>query len=298
MDGRRSIRERINIASGSVMRQSQVGDDLQRRSKQLEMEVGGPARLGFAPVVVAPRRPCSQYVDRAVDAAHGRPRTCTRDRTRLNDFLNLELVSKGVGYATLAGSLLYKVPQVWRVLEKRSGEGISLSGLALETTGTVTGAIYSLRCRFPFSTFGESLFIPVQNWAIMALCIFYERAPALPWFAWFFLLLGSALLLLLPQCPMALLTTLNLAGTPIMLSSRVPQLHMNWRNKSTGQLAPITLALQLLGNIARLFTTLVQVRDPVVLFGFLSATCLNGTLFFQWWYYRGKSPSRPVTGNP
>jgi len=40
---------------------------------------------------------------------------------------------------------------------------------------------------------------------------------------------------------------------------------MNYQNKSTGQLALITVLLAWAGNVARVFTTLQEVKDPLLL---------------------------------
>ncbi|KAJ8903850.1 hypothetical protein NDN08_000383 [Rhodosorus marinus] len=205
-----------------------------------------------------------------------------------------EMLSMVIGYATLAGSLLYKVPQVARVARHQRGDGISVSGLSLETLGTSLSGVYSTRSRFPFSTYGESLFIPVQNLAIMALVIFFERAPAKPWILWLLLYIICLVTLMLPGTSMTIVAFLNVCATPIMYVSKVPQLLLNFQTKSTGQLAPITLGLQLLGNVARIFTTIVQVRDPIVFLGFISAFFMNGALFLQWWIYRSSTAVPPA----
>lgn len=207
----------------------------------------------------------------------------------------MELASIVVGYSVLAGSMLYKLPQVLRVATRKRGQGISLSGLALETVGISLAGAYSLRRGFPFSSFGETLFIPLQNVAIMALVVKYVGADATPWMVLLLLYLAMCTLLMQPVVGVKVLALLNVCATPISYFSRVPQLVMNWRAKSTGELAPVTLALQLLGNIARIFTTIIQVRDPVILISFMSATILNGALFLQWWYYskKGDLTSKP-----
>mmetsp|Transcript_1197 Transcript_1197/g.3692 ORF Transcript_1197/g.3692 Transcript_1197/m.3692 type:complete len:249 (+) Transcript_1197:151-897(+) len=202
----------------------------------------------------------------------------------------VEALSKLVGYAVLSGSLMYKLPQVARVYNKKKGQGISMSGIVLETLGIALAGVYSLRSAFPFSTFGEALFIPLQNLAIMALIIKYERLSAVKWALALLAFLAGTAVLMLPAVTIKALAVLNLCANPITYFSRVPQLHLNWKTKSTGELAPSTLGLQLLGNLARIFTTIVQVRDPVVLISFVSATFLNGALFFQWWHYRNRTP--------
>jgi hypothetical protein len=61
----------------------------------------------------------------------------------------------------------------------------------------------------------------------------------------------------------------------------VPQIAKNARAGSTGQLSFITVTLNFLGNIARIFTTLTEVPDPILLWGVFTSTALNGTLFAQ-----------------
>ena len=48
----------------------------------------------------------------------------------------------------------------------------------------------------------------------------------------------------------------------IHLCARPPQVIQNQRQRHTGQLAIITCALNVLGNIARVFTTLQVLDDP------------------------------------
>jgi mannose-P-dolichol utilization defect protein 1 len=61
----------------------------------------------------------------------------------------------------------------------------------------------------------------------------------------------------------------------------VPQIVENAKSGSTGQLAFITVTLNFFGNVARIFTTLTEVPDPVLLWGVFSSAALNGTLFAQ-----------------
>ena len=55
----------------------------------------------------------------------------------------------------------------------------------------------------------------------------------------------------------------------------------NFKQGHTGQLAIITLVLNLAGSFARLFTTMQETGDPVQVAGFGVAILLNGTLVLQ-----------------
>lgn len=204
----------------------------------------------------------------------------------------LSVLSTVVGVCVLIGSLLYKLPQVIRVLKNKSAKGISVLMYALETLGTTFSALYFTRRQFPFSTYGETVFIMFQNVALLAMIVYYQRLPRTPAFvlaALYFIMMAA---LLSQLVPLSLLVFLQLCSIPILNLARVPQIVLNYNRKATGELSPITLGLQLLGNIARIFTTLTQVGDPLMFASICVATCFNAVLFAQWIYYsnRLKSP--------
>lgn len=80
----------------------------------------------------------------------------------------LTLLSTAMGYVIIAGSMLFKVPQAVRIFRKQSAEGLSASMYVLETAGIAMSLAFSMRNAFPFSTYGEAVFILLQNMAIMA----------------------------------------------------------------------------------------------------------------------------------
>jgi len=69
------------------------------------------------------------------------------------------------------------------------------------------------------------------------------------------------------------------------LMARVPQIILNHRQKHTGQLAFLSFALAFLGNLARVFTTLVKLSDPLTLASHLIAATLNGIIVGQILFY-------------
>lgn len=76
------------------------------------------------------------------------------------------------------------------------------------------------------------------------------------------------------------------------MASRGPQILENYRNKSTGVLSLITFVLACAGNYARVFTTLVEVPDKLVLvgcahqFNIVLSAVLNTTILGQIVAYR------------
>lgn len=184
----------------------------------------------------------------------------------------------------LCGSLLYKLPQLLRIHRSRSATGISSTMFSLETLATSFSAIYFLRRSFPFATYGELFFILAQNIAILAQITVFQkhdrRRAAAVALAYAALCTG-----LITSAPPAVLAWLQVAAIPILNAGRIPQILLSWRRKSTGELSLVTLALQVAGNLARVFTTITTVGDGLMLLGVSVSTLFNSVLLGQWVRY-------------
>ena len=79
-------------------------------------------------------------------------------------------------------------------------------------------------------------------------------------------LAGAAWWLFGGACPPALLTTLQVGSVAVLaLGGRLPQILLNVRRGDSGELSLISCGLSLAGNLARIFTTAILVRDPIIL---------------------------------
>ncbi|XP_052050806.1 mannose-P-dolichol utilization defect 1 protein isoform X3 [Apodemus sylvaticus] len=61
------------------------------------------------------------------------------------------LLSKGLGLGIVAGSLLVKLPQIFKLLGAKSAEGLSLQSVMLELVALTGTVVYSIANSFPFS---------------------------------------------------------------------------------------------------------------------------------------------------
>jgi mannose-P-dolichol utilization defect protein 1 len=59
--------------------------------------------------------------------------------------------------------------------------------------------------------------------------------------------------------------------------------------KHTGAQSLITNTLNLVGGLARIFTTLNETGDMTVVMGFLLSVALNATIFAQYWVYKANT---------
>jgi len=91
----------------------------------------------------------------------------------------------------------------------------------------------------------------------------------------------------LVNLPKETIAFLQITTLPLGLFSKLPQIAQNHRAKSTGQLSTFAVAAQILGCLARLFTTATEVKDPLVLASFFLALVLNVVLGLQIWAYFG-----------
>ncbi|EGO24740.1 hypothetical protein SERLADRAFT_468502 [Serpula lacrymans var. lacrymans S7.9] len=202
-------------------------------------------------------------------------------------------LSKGLGLGIVVGGSIMKVPQLLLILSARSARGLSLPAYVLETLAYAITSAYSYRSDFPFSTYGENLFLTIQNTLITLLIIQYPTALAKKSqnktsqlaVATVATVAAGFTLYSLPKDTLALL---QLATLPLSLFSKLPQIMQNSRAQSTGQLSAFAVISQIAGCLARLFTTATEVGDAIVTAGFALALVLNIILGAQLWMYWGK----------
>jgi mannose-P-dolichol utilization defect 1 len=252
------------------------------RTQSVAVQVGGRAALSPRRRPAAAAAAATVLVAGAVPAAPAAPPPASA----------LGLLSTGVGSLVLLGSIFYKLPQVLRIARRRSGKGISVVMYSVETVATTFSALYFLRRAFHFSTYGELFFIILQNAVILSQIAAFENLDRVRTAAAAVLYAAAVAFLASPAAPLTLLMALQLAAIPLLNLARVPQIVLNWRRKSTGELSPVTLGLQVVGNVARIFTTLASVGDALMLLGVLVSTAFNTALVGQYIHYNTSSKDR------
>jgi len=94
------------------------------------------------------------------------------DNINLSDSECLKLgISKGLGIGIIGASSVVKIPQLLKLLNSQSAEGLSFLSYFLETASYLITLAYNVRQGFPFSTYGEIALIAVQNIAIAVLIL-------------------------------------------------------------------------------------------------------------------------------
>jgi len=203
----------------------------------------------------------------------------------------------------LSFSLLEYLLMKCIVVNAGSARGLSLPAYVLETLSYAVTLAYAFRHQFPFSTYGENLFLTLQNTIITLLIIYHAPTRALTRSSSSKsqkIIIASLLTLAsafgLYTIPTDLLSILQMTTLPLSLFSKLPQIRQNARSQSTGQLSAFAVISQIAGCLARLFTTATEVGDSLVAAGFALALILNIVLGAQLYMYWGQGDVKDEFG--
>ncbi|ESO83862.1 hypothetical protein LOTGIDRAFT_132691 [Lottia gigantea] len=201
------------------------------------------------------------------------------------------VISKCLGFAIIAGSCIVKLPQVIKILRAKSGEGISLPAVTLELIAITASLSYGFAHGFPFSSYGEAGFLVFQT-AIIAFLVLLFSGKTVSGLGYIAVYVGILAYLLSPSVNMSLLAGLQASGAGIVAISKMIQAHANFKNGSTGQLSAVTVFLLFFGSVARIFTSIQETGDKLVIFQYVVSTAFNGLIVAQMIYYWNSSSSK------
>ncbi|KAI9807922.1 MAG: hypothetical protein M1825_005228 [Sarcosagium campestre] len=200
-------------------------------------------------------------------------------------------VSKGLGVGIIGASSIVKIPQLLKLVRSRSSAGVSFLSYLLETTAYLITLAYNVRQGFPFSTYGESALIAAQNVVIAALVLqFAGRGAAAAVFVAGLAAAGYAIF----NADLVNLQQLGYlqAGAGVLgVASKLPQIWTVWKQGGTGQLSAFAVR-----SASRIYTTLQEVDDKLILYGFIAGFALNAVLASQMIYYWNSSTTPAKSG--
>jgi len=190
-------------------------------------------------------------------------------------------VSKALGLGIVVGSSLVKLPQVLKIAGSGSADGISFMGVLLELIAITFSGVYSYSNNFPFSAYGESVFLAIQTTIIGLLVVAFSqgKVKAILFGA---LYAGALWALMNPLItPVSALWYGQAANIPMILLGKLIQIVTNFRNGHTGQLSAVTCFLLSLGAIARIFTSVQETGDNIVILTYVCSSVVNTIIALQ-----------------
>jgi mannose-P-dolichol utilization defect protein 1 len=153
-------------------------------------------------------------------------------------------ISKALGLAIVGASAIVKVPQILKLVNSRSSAGVSFMSYAMETASLLITLSYNVRQQFPFSTYGESALIAVQDVVIGVLVLSFAGKPAGA--AAFVAVVAASIYALLFDATLVDAHTLSLlqAGAGVLgVASKLPQIFTIYKEGTTGQLSAFAVCL-------------------------------------------------------
>ncbi|KAF6215053.1 hypothetical protein GE061_009802 [Apolygus lucorum] len=203
----------------------------------------------------------------------------------LDVFCLKALISKCLGLALVAGSTMVKVPQITKIWGNQSAEGLSFITCLSDLYAVTTYVCYSFVKGFPFSSYGDGFFIGIQTFIISVLVLFFNMSSS-PASIFSLVYLIIVYVLAGGLTPIDTLWALQAISVPIMFFGRLAQAYTNYKNKGTGQLSAATCSLLLFGSTARVFTSIQETGDFIVILTYALATISNAMIVSQFIMYR------------
>lgn len=176
----------------------------------------------------------------------------------------IELVSfdtffKLISYLIIAGSCVVKIPQIIKILNSKSTQGISSFSIYVEILSSCIYSFTNWRFNVPWLLWADSAFIGVQNALILMLCIVYSQSKNKFRVNQVFYVTSISLLiaaLYQDAIPIQILKYLSISPLIFVVLSRVPQIVKCYIESSTGQLSFISFFLLTGGSWSRVATVL------------------------------------------
>lgn len=152
-------------------------------------------------------------------------------------------ISKALGVAIVGASAIVKVPQILKLVSSQSSAGVSFVSYALETASLLITLSYGVRNQFPFSTYGESALIAVQDVVVGVLVLSFAGRPSAA--AAFVAAVAAGIYALLVDQNLVDAQTMALlqAGAgALSIASKAPQIYTIWSEGGTGQLSAFAVS--------------------------------------------------------
>ncbi|VIO88061.1 Uncharacterized protein BM_BM3915 [Brugia malayi] len=194
------------------------------------------------------------------------------------------LMSRLLGLGITVMSLLLFIPQILKIQFAQSGEGISLLSQLLGFFACFAVTSYSYAKGYVFVQWGDSFFVTVQMVIIIIQILWFSsrQAYAAVFLAFCWTISCAVMGEYIPTDVLALLQAISI---PVVIVAKFLQIRANYQRQNTGQLSVISVFLQFAGCLARIFTSLKETGDQLMVITYIIAALLNGIIFVQFLLY-------------
>ncbi|XP_052784557.1 mannose-P-dolichol utilization defect 1 protein-like [Mya arenaria] len=190
-----------------------------------------------------------------------------------------------LGYVLIGTMTISQVPQIFKILRKRSVLGVSFYSMLLLLHASSATVAHALLNGFPISAWGEHIVL-LQAYVVLVCLMLRYNDRSLAAVAFMIAYVAFMSLLLLPSVPPRLVWILHFLSLPAVALSRLLQIYKIYRTKSPGQLSATSAFLCIFQGVGRLATSALSTGDVIMTLTFTVASLLNVLLFVQVMVYR------------
>lgn len=198
-------------------------------------------------------------------------------------------ISKALSFGIISGSAIVKVPQIFQIISSRSTYGLSIMSFMIESISSSITFSYNWRIGNNFSSYGETLFIVLQNVFILSLIFILRKRIGELLIILVLLSVFGWMMLQKEIFDNKLMIVMQMMTIPLTMFSKLPQIWSNFRHKNSGQLSLLTNFLVFMGCLARIFTNQQAAipNDSLIKTVSIIGCMLNGVILGQIiWYGR------------
>ncbi len=194
-------------------------------------------------------------------------------------------VSRVLSYSVVAVCSVMKFPQIYTILSAKSATGISLRASWLEISSFLIGFFYGYTNNFNISTYGEAGLLALQAAPLIVLIMQYQRKWNLENIIYIIItaiFVYASLAGVVPQYVFRILLSATIVTGSLGTSVQISNIY---QLKSRGDVSVITWGLATYGCLVRVFSSVVEVGDYLIILNYIVALFLCSTVLCMCFYY-------------
>ena len=214
---------------------------------------------------------------------------CLKALPLMNSACWSQLISKLLGILIILGSCLNQIPVMVNLYTSKSASGLSKSYLYGDFLIKANAALYGYLAAMPLTAYGENIALSIQSVAVLLLAWHFAKVTSDEKVT---VVVGAItyLVAMVKYLPEEYRYLLMASIWPLLAYSRGAQIIETQKVRHTGAQSIITTGTNLLGGLARIGTTMVEVGfDIPMLTGLFLSVGLNTIATIQYFVYKSNT---------
>uniref|UniRef100_H3D2H8 Mannose-P-dolichol utilization defect 1a n=1 Tax=Tetraodon nigroviridis TaxID=99883 RepID=H3D2H8_TETNG len=196
------------------------------------------------------------------------------------------VLEKTFGFWILLDLLLEQLPQLLKILWRRSSAGLSLTSALLQLHACSCPVLHAAANSLPLYSWGERLLTLAQAAAVVFLIVHYRSDTVKG--LWLLSAYSVAMFLLGSYAAPAVISLLHETSLAAFIASKGFQARTNHVNGHTGQLSSVSVLLSWAGSLGLTFIALQERESLPSIAAHILSTCLSCVLMAQIYCYRNR----------